>query len=134
MDVPVVIAPNKDGILRFCLDYRKLNAITQRYSYPLQQMGDCMDSLEDASIFQLWTLIAATGKLRWSRWIAKRQPLPRVSNCISSLACRLLRKAPATFQHIMGVILSNGMWQLTLVYLNEIVVFSRKPEDHLEHT
>ena len=48
---PVVLAPKKDGTLRFCVDYRKLNAVTIRDSYPIPRMDECIDSLGEATIF-----------------------------------------------------------------------------------
>jgi hypothetical protein len=48
---PVVLVPKPDGSLRFCIDYRKLNSITERDVYPLPRMDDCMDSLGEAQIF-----------------------------------------------------------------------------------
>ena len=48
---PVLFAPKKDGKLRFCVDYRKLNTMTVRDSYPLSRMNDCIDSLGQAQIF-----------------------------------------------------------------------------------
>lgn len=45
-----------------------------------------------------------------------------------------LRNTPATFQRNMGIILSSVMWQFALIYLNDIAVFSKTPEDHIEHT
>jgi hypothetical protein len=48
---PVVLVPKPDGSMRFCIDYRKLNAVSVRDSYPLPRMDEHIDSLGDASVF-----------------------------------------------------------------------------------
>ncbi len=48
---PVVIVPKHDGRWRFCVDYRRLNALSLKDSYPLLQMDESIDSLEDAKFF-----------------------------------------------------------------------------------
>jgi hypothetical protein len=48
---PIVLVAKPDGSTRFCVEYRKLNAITVRDSYPLPRMDECIDSLGDANIF-----------------------------------------------------------------------------------
>jgi len=48
---PIVLVPKKDGQLRFCVDYRRLNDITVSDTYPLPRMDDCIDSLGDANVF-----------------------------------------------------------------------------------
>jgi hypothetical protein len=47
----VALVAKPDGSLRFCIDYRKLNAITIRDTYPLPRMDECIDSLGDAVVF-----------------------------------------------------------------------------------
>jgi hypothetical protein len=47
----IVFVAKPDGSTRFCVDYRRLNAVTVRDSYPLPRMDECIDSLGDAKIF-----------------------------------------------------------------------------------
>ena len=49
--IPIVMAPKKDGGYRFCLDYRKLNTITKKDSYPLPWIDDIFDLLNGACFF-----------------------------------------------------------------------------------
>jgi len=55
---PVVLVPKKDGTLRFCVDYRLLNVVTKKDSYPLPRMDECIDSLGEATIFSTLNCIA----------------------------------------------------------------------------
>eukprot|EP00170_Pyropia_yezoensis_P001204 contig_5367_g1208 len=48
---PVVIVPKKDQTTRFCIDYRRLNLVTKKDSYPIPRMDECIDSLGEATVF-----------------------------------------------------------------------------------
>ena len=48
---PVVMVPKKDGKLRFCIDYRKLNAVTKRDQYPLPRIDDLLNATENAKYY-----------------------------------------------------------------------------------
>ena len=48
---PVVIVPKQDRSLRFCVDYRRLNALTVRDTYPIPRMNECLDSLRESKVF-----------------------------------------------------------------------------------
>ncbi len=129
---PVVLVPKSDGSLRFCVEYRKLNAPTARDSYPLLRMYECIDSLGDATVFTTldcnsgyWQIPVATqdqDKTTFTSHFAtyrfKRMPFG-------------LKNAPATFQRAIDIILAGVKWQHCLVYLDDVIAFSKSMESHL---
>ena len=131
---PVILVPKPDGSLRFCVDYRKLNTVTKRDSYPMPRMDECIDSLGNATLFT--TLDCNSGY--WQLPIAKEDQDKTTFTCHAGSYKWLrlpfgLRNAPATFQRAMDIILSTVKWRFCLVYLDDIIVFSASREDHLKH-
>jgi Reverse transcriptase (RNA-dependent DNA polymerase) len=133
-DYPIVLVPKPDGSLRFCVDYRRLNAITVPDTYPLPRMDECIDSLGDAVVFT--TLDCNSGY-----WQIPVHPEDRDKTTFTShygiyRFLRLpfgLRNAPATFQRAIDIILSGVTWKTCLVYLDDVIVFSSSLQAHLEH-
>jgi RNase H-like domain found in reverse transcriptase/Reverse transcriptase (RNA-dependent DNA polymerase)/Integrase zinc binding domain/Integrase core domain/Chromo (CHRromatin Organisation MOdifier) domain len=131
---PIVLVSKSDGSLRFCVDYRRLNAITVPDTYPLPRMDECIDSLGDAAIFT--TLDCNSGY-----WQIPVDPPDRDKTTFTShygtyRFRRLpfgLRNAPATFQRAIDVILSGIKWKTCLVYLDDVIIFSPDRETHLAH-
>eukprot|EP00170_Pyropia_yezoensis_P003740 contig_15708_g3751 len=67
---PVVIVPKKDQTPRFCIDYRRLNLVTKKDSYPSPRMDECIDSLGEATVFTTidcnagyWQITVAEGDI-----------------------------------------------------------------------
>ena len=130
---PVVLVPKPDGTQRFCVDYRKLNAITVPDSYPLPRADDCLDSLGEAMIFT--TLDCNSGY--WQIPIAEcdRDKTTFTTHMGTFRHLRMpfgLRNAPATFQRALDIILSSVRWQSCLIYLDDVIVFSKNVEQHLK--
>ena len=131
---PIVLVPKPDGSLRFCVDYRKLNSITIPDTYPLPRMDECIDSLGDAAVFT--TLDCNSGY-----WQIPVHPEDKDKTTFTShygiyRFLRLpfgLRNAPATFQRAIDIILSGVKWKTCLVYLDDVIVFSKSKKDHLAH-
>ena len=129
---PVVLVSKKDGSLRFCVDYRRLNAKTLTDVYPLPRMEDCIDSLGDAVVFT--TLDCNSGY--WQVPVAPedQDKTTFTTHCGTLRYTRIpfgLKNAPATFQRALDIILSGPRWQICLVYLDDVIVFSKDMEQHL---
>jgi hypothetical protein len=133
-DSPIVMVPKPDGSLRFCVDYRKLNAITVPDTYLLPRMDECIDSLGEAAIFT--TLDCNCGY-----WQIPVDPADRDKTAFTSQYCIYrfihvpfgLRNAPGTFQRAVDIILSGVQWKTCLVYLDDVIVFSSSREAHMRH-
>ena len=129
---PIVFVPKKDGTKRFCIDYRKLNAVTKPDAYPLPRIDDCLDSLGEAMVFT--TLDANAGY--WQISVAPEDRDKTTFTCHSGTYRYLrmpfgLRNAPATFQRALDIILSGVRWQTCLIYLDDVIVFSKTKEQHV---
>jgi len=131
---PVVMVPQPDGSVRFCIDWRKLKLMTIKDAYPIPRMDECVDSLGDARVFS--TLDCNAGY--WQIPVAEEDTHLTAFTCHTGAwqCVRLpfgLCNAPAMFQRAMDLILAGVKWQICLVYLDDVIDFSRSPEEHLQH-
>lgn len=131
---PILFVPKPDGTIRFCVDYRRLNAMTVRDSYPIPRMDECIDSLGDATIYT--ALDANCGYWQIEIDENDRDKTAFVSHQGLYRFKRMpfgLRNAPGTFQRAADVILAKVKWTTALVYLDDVIVYSRTKEEHYEH-
>ena len=131
---PVVLITKKDGSIRFCVDYRKLNALTVKDSYPLPRMDECLDSLGDATIFS--TLDCNSGYWQIPIEERDRDKTAFVTHCGVHRFKRMpfgLCNAPATFQRALDMLLSKVKWKYALVYLDDVIIYSKSIDEHFEH-
>lgn len=131
---PVVLAPKKDGTARLCVDYRRLNDVSVRDSYPFPSISSVMYALGNATVFT--TLDCSRGFLQIE---IHPSDVPKTAFiCHRGLFefTRLpfgLSNSPASFQRLMDVVLGNTKYEFAMAYMDDVVVFSRTMEEHVEH-
>ena len=130
---PVVMVRKKDGSLRFCVDFRQLNAATVKDAHPLPRIDDLLDALHGAKWFS--TLDLKSGY--WQVPIAEQDKEKTAFRTSSGQLFEFnqvpfgLCNAPATFSRLMDRVLAGLHWETCLFYLDDIIVFSSTWEDHL---
>lgn len=131
---PLVIVKKKDGSLRFCVDYRKLNAVTHKDAYPLPRIEESLTALKTAAYFS--TLDLTSGY-----WQIPMAPEDREKTAFTSPMGLFefdrmpfgLCNAPATFQRVMEHCLGHRNFEMVLLYLDDVIIFSKTYEEHLQH-
>ena len=129
---PIVLVRKKDGNWRFCIDFRKVNFVTHKDAYPLPKIEETLDSLSGAKYFS--TLDLASGywqvelKEEAKEKTAFSTPLGLFEFNVMPFG---LTNAPATFQRLMECVLAGLSLEQCLVYLDDIIVFSKSFEEHL---
>eukprot|EP00731_Ephydatia_muelleri_P008358 Em0004g696a len=130
----VVLAKKKDGSLRFCVDYRKVNAVTRKDAYPLPRVDDTLDTLGGSKFFT--TLDLASGY--WQVEVAT-EDRPKTAFVTPEGLFQFkvmpfgLCNAPATFQRLMDRVLGGLKWSSCLVYFDDIIVIGSTFSEHLKH-
>ncbi|TPX30088.1 hypothetical protein SeMB42_g07980, partial [Synchytrium endobioticum] len=131
----IVLIPKKDtDELRFCVDYRQLNKITKKDVYPLPRIDDALDALVGASFYSTFDLRSGYWQIPVAEADKEKTAFTSHEGLYEYNVMPFgLTNAPATFQRLMDVVLSGLKWRCCLVYLDDIVVFSKSFDEHLDH-
>jgi len=133
---PCILVKKKDNTLRFCIDYRKLNAITTPQRWPLPVIDETLQSLGQYSPKYFSSLDLLSGY--WQCEVDEEsRPKTAFTTHVRNYSWRTLpfglMGAPATFSFLMSTIFSSMSWKYVLIYLDDILVFSKDFEQHLDH-
>ena len=131
---PILFVKKKDGGLRMCIDFRALNKATIRNNYPLPRIDDLLDQLHGSTVFSCLDLQQAYHQIRLRDEDVQKTAFTTPEGLFEyKVLCFGLTNAPATFQALMNDVLHEHIGKYCLVYLDDILIYSRSPEEHLEH-
>lgn len=131
---PVVLVRKKDGTIRFCIDYRKLNKITTRDMYPLPRLDHTIDSLAGMIYFSTMDCVSGYWQILMNPDdVAKTAFVTHRGLYEFKVMPFGLVNAPMTFQRAMDLILSGLKYEICLVYLDDIIVFGRTWKEHCDN-
>jgi hypothetical protein len=119
----IVIVRKKDGTPRFCVDYRDLNNVTVKDSYPLPYQTDIMDSISEAKYFSSLDLASGYWQIKLDEDAKLKSAfVSRVGLFQFTVMPFGLTNAPATFQRLMDLVLAGLTWIECMVYLDDIII------------
>lgn len=131
---PSSFGEKKDGSLRFCVDFQKLNSLTRKDAYALPRIDNILNSLAGSK----WFITLDLASEYWQVEICPEDK-EKTTFCMQDGHFEFnvmpfgLFNALATFQRLMDIILAGVKWSSCLVCLNDIIIMGRSFEEHLDN-
>jgi hypothetical protein len=133
-EAPVIFVPKKDGTQRLCVDYRALNEVTVKNMYPLPRIDDLFDQLRGAFVFPKINLWSGYHQLKLRECdIPKTAFVLRYGLYEFMVMSFGLTNAPAYFMYMMNKVFMEYLDKFVVVFINDILVYSRNEEEHEGH-
>ncbi|GBG77229.1 hypothetical protein CBR_g23556 [Chara braunii] len=131
---PVLFVPKKGVKLRMCIDYRGLNRITRKNAYPLPRIDDLLDAAGGCKVFSKIDLKSGYHKIEVDPSDQHKTAFKTHDGLYEFIVMPFgLTNAPATFQSLMDKVLHHQLNRFVVVYLGDILIFSKSMEEHLKH-
>ena len=129
---PIIVVPKGDGGKHLVIDYRALNKVTRKFTWPMPKVEDIFSKLNRATYFTTLDLCAGYHHIPFNKpsilKTAFNSPFRKYEYIKVPFG---LAQAPAYFQELMTGILKD--FSFTIAYLDDIIIFSKTPQEHLSH-
>ena len=131
---PIVLVNKKTGDVRFCIDFRKVNDVTKKDSFPLPRVDDSLTRLSGSSWFSTMDLASGYWQVAMDEQDAEKTAFITENGLYQFKVLPFgLCNAGATFQRLMQLALSGLSWEMVLVYIDDLIVHSKTFEEHIGH-
>ena len=128
---PVLFQKKRDGSLRLCVDYKKLNAVTVRNSYPIPLIRDIIERVKGAKYFTKLDLRSAYNLIRIKEGDEYKTAFRTKYGHYEYLVMPFgLKNAPAVFQSFINSVLRPFLEKSVILYLDDILIYSENLEEH----
>ena len=130
----MLFVKKKDGTMRLCIDYRQLNKVTIKNRYPLPRIDDLFDQLQRASVLSNIDL-----RSRYHQLKIKEMDTPKTAFRTSYGHYEFLvmpfglTNAPAAFMDLMNRVFHPYLDQFVIVFIDDILVYSKNVDEHAMH-
>lgn len=129
---PIVMVPKSDGTTRFCIDYRKVNAVTRSDSFPIPRIEDCIDRVGKAAFVSKIDLLKGYWQVPLSDRAKEISAFVTPDGLFQSKVMPFgMKNAPATFQRLMNHVIAG--LDNCVVYIDDVLVHSDTWDDHIKH-
>jgi hypothetical protein len=131
---PILFASKPNGGLRLCIDFRMINKVTVRNRYPLPIIQDVLDKLAGSKVFTSLDLVAGYHQIA-----LLEQDIPKTAfrTPLGHYECLVLweglTNAPSIFQGIMANVLRPVLGKFAVLYIDDILIYSKSEEEHVQH-
>lgn len=129
---PITLVKKKDSTYRFCIDYRKLNDVTRKDCFPLPRTDDSLDALGGNKYFSVMDLSSGYWQVGVHKDDQDKTAFATADGLYNFRVMPYgLFNSGATFQRLMELILSGLHWSTCLLYVDDIICFSKTVDEHI---
>ncbi|KAL4334201.1 hypothetical protein GQ457_07G009710 [Hibiscus cannabinus] len=130
----VLFVKKKDGSMRLCIDYRQVNRVMIKNKYPLPRIEDLFDQLRDAYVFSKIDLRSGYYQMKVKDVdVLKIEFRTRYGHLEFLVMSFGLTNAPAALMDLMNRIFKPYLDKFVIVFIDEILIYSRNKDEHAEH-